>query len=97
MLFNAGALTKAAPGGSEIIVAPNSFSGRADLFQIRLQMVVLSALRELIIAPTGKVVCAVFLSGPPASRSAVIEAVKQWEFKPASDLARVGVVSLNSN
>jgi hypothetical protein len=52
---------------------------------------------QLIVAPTGKVSCAIFLSGPPAARRAVIEAVKQWEFKHSVGEVTVGVLSLGSN
>ena len=56
-----------------------------------------SATVQLIVAPTGKVSCAIFLSGPPALRRAVIEAVKQWEFKHAVGEVMVGVLSFGSN
>ena len=52
---------------------------------------------QLIVAPTGKVSCAIFLSGPSALRRAVIEAVKQWEFKHSVDEVTVGVLSFGSN
>jgi hypothetical protein len=56
-----------------------------------------SATVQLIVAPTGKVSCAIFLSGPPAARRAVIEAVKQWEFKHSVGEVTVGVLSFGSN
>jgi hypothetical protein len=56
-----------------------------------------SATVQLIVAPTGKVSCAIFLSGPPALRLAVIEAVKQWEFKHSVGEVTVGVLSFGSN
>jgi hypothetical protein len=56
-----------------------------------------SATVQLIVAPTGKVSCAIFLSGPPAFRRAVIEAVKQWEFKHSVGEVTVGVLSFGSN
>ena len=55
-----------------------------------------SATVQLIVAPTGKVSCAIFLSGPPALRQAVIEAVKQWEFKHSVGEVTVGVLSFGS-
>jgi hypothetical protein len=56
-----------------------------------------SATVQLIVAPTGKVSCAIFLSGPAALRRAVIEAVKQWEFKNSVGEVTVGVLSFGSN
>jgi hypothetical protein len=56
-----------------------------------------SSIVQLIVAPTGKVSCAIFLSGPPAVRQAVIEAVKQWEFKHSVGEVTVGVLSFGSN
>src|SRR6266496_1183016 len=52
-----------------------------------------SATVQLIVAPTGKVSCAIFLSGASALRLAVIEAVKQWEFKHSVGEVTVGVLS----
>jgi len=56
-----------------------------------------SATVQLIVAPTGKVSCAIFLSGPPAIRRVVIEAVKQWEFKQSTGEVVVGVLSFASS
>lgn len=56
-----------------------------------------SATVQLIVAPTGKVSCAIFLSGPPALRQAAIEAVMQWEFKHSVGEVTVGVLSFGSN
>jgi len=56
-----------------------------------------SATVQWIVAPTGKVSCAIFISGPPALRRAVIEAVKQWEFKHYVGEVTVGVLSFGTN
>ncbi len=55
-----------------------------------------AAIIQLIIAPTGKVACAIFLSGPESMREAVIKAAQQWRFKPTPGMAVIGVITINS-
>jgi hypothetical protein len=52
---------------------------------------------QLIIAPTGRVACAIYLSGPESKRKPVIDAAKQWGFKPTPGMAVAGVITINSN
>jgi hypothetical protein len=52
---------------------------------------------QLIISPTGRVACAIYLSGPESMRKPVIDAARQWRFKPTPGMAVAGVITTNSN